>query len=75
MKLPNYLPKLMEIDRKQQLTVRVKNNPLRELWMKITQKKSAEKLKKHLIEKYKLQITTRTMETYIYRRSLERWIH
>ena len=60
----------MEIDRKQQLTVRVKNNPLRELWMKITQKKSAEKLKKHLIEKYKLQITTRTMETYIYRNTL-----
>src|SRR3989338_3143619 len=69
MKLPNYLPKLMTIDRRQQLTVRVKNNPLRELWAGVVQKKRAEEMKKHLIEKHNLGITARTLETYIYRNS------
>jgi len=70
MKLFNYLPTIAELDNKNQLKLKVRNNPLRKLWNQLKLTHSAEKLKFEIINKYKLQITTKTLENYIYKNTL-----
>lgn len=66
MKLFNYLPGILKLDSKNQIKVRVKRNPLQEIWKSLTSDTSAEDLKIQLITKYKLQITPRSFEKYVY---------
>ena len=70
MKLFNYLPEMTKLDKKGQLKVRVKINPLKVFWQRLKQTHDAEKLKLKLIRKYNLNITTRTFENYIYKSAI-----
>lgn len=66
MKFCNYLQKLSDLDVKTQLKIRADSNPLPELWKLMTAERSAQELKQDLIRKYKLGITARSFENYIY---------
>lgn len=65
MKLDNYLPQIAKLDNKYQFKIRVRKSILKKVWSTLKNRNSAEKLKKRIIAKYKLGITTKSFENYI----------
>ncbi len=65
MKLDNYLPQIVKLDKKCQFKIKVRRNILKKVWSTLKNKDSAEKLKKRIITKYKLGITTKSFENYL----------
>lgn len=57
---------MSDLDMKGQIKVKVDKNPLQNLWLKLVENRFAEELKLHLIKKYRLGITVRSFENYVY---------
>lgn len=65
MKIDNYLPQIAKLDKKHQFKIKVRKNSLKKVWNVLKKKDSAEKLKRRIIRKYNLGITTKSIENYI----------